>query len=357
MRIVTQSIALAVGMLPALAAPSLAWDYPGHRIVGAIADLVLQEHHPETYKKIGELLDTRDANGMIQHRTLSQVAVFPDCAKPGNVPFCGRPPSDEEKAYTTNNPHQDKFHYTDVPIEQRSYNAGTAGTADIDVVQMINYAVAQLRGKSPPEKKDVKLTDTEAVFLLTHLVGDIHQPLHVGAKFYDKTCTRAVDPNRTGTPPTFGFGETVAQTIGGNRILLTAKAPAVPPAKNLHFFWDGAAVTQAMQAAGVGGSEPEFAKLLAQTPPTGWETKGDIDSWATKWATENIPLAADAHKRLTIRKSQKPPAFGGTLNCQWETTLDSGYQNWAKERVRTQLAKAGFRLATLLAAIFPETKE
>ena len=151
--------------------PAVAWDYPGHRIVGAIADLVLQEHYSNTYKKVSEVLDRRDANGMIEHRSLGQVAVFPDCAKSGNVPFCGRPPSEEEKAYTANNPHQDKFHYTDVPIEQRKYVAGTAGTADIDVVQMINYAVAQLRGKSPPAKKDVKLTDTEALFLLAHLSG------------------------------------------------------------------------------------------------------------------------------------------------------------------------------------------
>lgn len=346
------AIALAAGAL-AIPAPALAWDYPGHRIVGAIADLVLQEHYPNTYRKISELLDTRDANGMIQHRSLSQVAVFPDCAKRGNEPFCGRPPSDEEKVYAARNPHQDKFHYTDVPIEERKYVPGTAGTTEIDVVQMIGYAVAQLRGKSPPEKKDVKLTDTEAVFVLAHLVGDIHQPLHVGAKYYDSTCKKAVDPNRTGKPPTFGIGETVAETVGGNRILLTAKDPAVPPAKNLHFFWDGAAVVQAMQAAGVGGSEQDFAKLLASAPPPGWETKGDIDTWATKWATENIALAADAHKRLTIRRSTKGAPISGPLNCQWETKLDSGYQDWAKGQARTQIAKAGFRLAALLKAIFP----
>lgn len=351
------AVLFAAGAALASPLPALAWDYPGHRIVGAIADLVLQEHHPETYKKVSELLDKRDANGTIEHRSLSQVAVFPDCAKRGNEPFCGRPPSDEEKAYAARNPHQDIFHYTDVPIEERKYLPRTAGTTDTDVVQMIGYAVAQLRGKSPPEKNDVKLTDTEAVFLLAHLVGDIHQPLHVGAKYFDKTCQKGVNPNRTGTPPKFGIGETAAETIGGNRILLMAKAPAVPPAKNLHFFWDGAAVVQAMQAAGVGGSEQDFAKLLATTPPSGWETKGDVDTWAATWATENIPLAADAHKRLTIRKSTKAAPVSGMLNCQWETTLDPGYQNWAKERARTQLAKAGFRLAALLVAIFPEKKE
>jgi hypothetical protein len=328
--------------------PAAAWDHPGHRIVGAIADLVLLEHHPGVYQKVQERL---------ANRTLREVAVFPDCAKGDNEPFCGRPPSDEEKAYAANNPHQDVFHYTDVPIEERRYAAKTAGTADADVVQMINYAVAQLRGKSPPPKQDVKLTDTEAVFLLAHLVGDIHQPLHVGAKFFDRTCKKGINPNRTGQPPKFGIGETVAETIRGTHIVLTAKAPAVAPAKNLHFYWDGAAVAQAMQAAGVGGSEQDFAKLLAATPPDGWKTIGDAETWATRWATENMPLAADAHKRLSIRKSTKAAPVGGMLNCQWETMLDSSYQDWARERARTQLAKAGFRLAALFVAIFGEEKK
>lgn len=345
--------ACLVACAMALPAPALAWDYPGHRLVGAVADLVLQQHYPKTYARVSELLEKKDAGGNVVHRSLSEVAVFPDCAKKGNEPYCGRPSSDEEKAYASNNKHQDRFHYTDVPIEQRKYKTGTAGTGETDVVQMLDYAVAQLRGKNPPAKPDVKLTDTEAVWLIAHLVGDIHQPLHVGAKYYDQSCTRGVDPSRTGTPPTFGIGKTVAETIGGNRITLTAPAPAVPPAMNLHFYWDGAAVAQAMQAAGVGNSEPEFARLLATTPPKGWETKGGVDTWPAQWATENLPLAADAHNRLTIRKSKKPAPISGPINCAWETTLDKSYQDWAKERARTQVAKAGFRLAALLVAIFP----
>jgi hypothetical protein len=38
--------------------------------------------------------------------------------------------------------------------------------------------------------------------------------------------------------------------------------------------------------------------------------------------------------------------------CTWVTTLDPAYQEWAKEHARIQLAKAGFRLAALLKAIF-----
>src|SRR5262249_23778877 len=238
-----------------------AWGFAGHRIVGAIADLVLQQHEPATQQRVSELLEKNDG-GTVEKRSLSEVAVFPDCAKKNNVPFCGRPPSEEEKAYAGRNPHHDKFHFADVPLQQPSYVPSTAGTQDIDVVQMIGYAVTQLRGKPPPAKPDVNLTDTEAVWLLAHLVGDIHQPLHVGAKYFDKACQTSVDPYIGGTPPTFGIGDTVAMTMGGNLILLVAPAPAVPPASNLHLYWDSTAVVRAMQAAGSPQSEQGFAKLL-----------------------------------------------------------------------------------------------
>ena len=105
---------LAAWAASAVPAPAAAWDFPGHRIVGAIADLVLQQHYPATQQRVSELLVKND-RGTVERRSLSAAAVFPDCAKKGNVPFCGRPPSDEEKAYAERNPHHDKFHFTDVP--------------------------------------------------------------------------------------------------------------------------------------------------------------------------------------------------------------------------------------------------
>ena len=217
--------------------PAAAWDYPGHRLVGAIADLVLQQHYPNTHKKVSDLLEIKRPGDLWQKRSLREVAVFPDCAKKGNEPYCGRPSSEEEQSYAEHNPQNDKFHYTDVPLQQTTYAFGLAGTDDLDVVHMINYLVAYLRtvGDAPPtrpQKKGVRLNDTEAVWLLAHLVGDIHQPLHVGAKYYDKTCETSVDPNAVG-----GMAN-VAQTIGGNLIFIAPKPPTVPPAGNLHLFWD-----------------------------------------------------------------------------------------------------------------------
>jgi S1/P1 Nuclease len=351
MRSSIRAACLAAWATSAVPMPAAAWDFPGHRIVGAIADLVLQQHHPATQHRVSELLAKNDGS-TVQKRSLSQVAVFPDCAKRGNVPFCGRPPSEEEKEYADRNPHHDKFHFTDVPLQQPSYLANSAGTENIDVVQMIGYAVAQLRGETPPPKPDVKLTDTEAVWLLAHLVGDIHQPLHVGAKYFDKACQTSVDPNVVGTPPTFGIGDTVAMTMGGNLILLAAAPPAVPPTANLHLYWDAVAVVRAMQAAGSAHSEQDFAKLLAAAPPASWETAGSPNTWAAQWANEIMPLAVEAHQRLTIRRGSKPSPFSFTGGCTWEATIDPAYEDWAKAEARTQLAKAGFRLAALLKAIF-----
>jgi hypothetical protein len=300
---------------------------------------------------VSELL-LLENGGLWQKRSLREVAVFPDCAKSSNVEFCGRPPSQEDKEYADRNKDHTSYHYTDVPLQQPKYVPMSAGTGDTDVVHMIEYVVAQLRG-APFPKKGVRLTDTEAVWLLTHLVGDIHQPLHVGAKYYKDDCETSVDPNDFPTLPNFGIGKSVAQTMGGNLIYLVAPAPAVPPAASLHFYWDGTTVVRAMQAAGVGQSEEDFAKLLAAAPPNGWETNGPPQTWAAQWATEALPLAVKAHD-LSIRKGPKPAPYLDMGGCTWTATLDQSYQDWAKDQARVQLAKAGFRLAALLKAIFQQ---
>lgn len=345
MRNAIRAVLLGAATLLAITAPAAAWDYPGHRIVGAIADFVLAARHPKTYAKVKDLLATKDADGNKLVRTLSVVAVFPDCAKPNNVPFCGRTPSSEEKAYAAHNAHHPDYHFTDVPIQQSKYLAGSPGTGDIDVVQMINYAVAQLRGKAP-HKDGVALSNTEALWLIAHLVGDVHQPLHVGAIYFDKeTCTHPKHPNDVA-----GGVAGVASTFGGNDFQLVALArdPAAPPNDNLHFYWDGTAVNGAMKAAGLPGAEQDFARLLAAKAPAGWQTTGDPETWAAQWATEILPLARAAYTKLDL-KGVKDSEHG---KCSWTTQITPGYGRWASERAREQIQKAGFRLAALLSAIF-----
>jgi hypothetical protein len=107
-----------------------------------------------------------------------------------------------------------------------------------------------------------------------------------------------------------------------------------------------------MRAAGLADSEQEFARLLAAAPPAGWETNGPPETWATEWASEIMPLAVQAHELLTFRKDSAATFPTGAVSCTWTVSVDLPYQEWAKEHARTQLAKAGFRLAALLKAIF-----
>ena len=337
---------LGAGALLVMTATASAWDYPGHRMVGAIADFVLSARHPEAYKKIQDLIVSKDANGNKLVRTLSQVATSPDCAKANNVPYCGRTPSDEEKDYFANNKHNSDYHFTDVPIQQTKYVADSPGTGKYDAVQMINYAIAQLRGKSP-QKEDVQLTDVQALWLLAHLLGDIHQPLHVGSIYFDKaTCKQIKDPTVTG-----GL-DTVASTIGGNAILLVALAPdpAAPPADNFHLFWDSTAVNNAMQAAGWPGAEQDFARLLAAKAPSYWQSAGDAETWAAQWVADIMPTARAAHEKLKIEFKKRDPAHHDA--CVWQTQISPGYSKWASQQARSQIQKAGFRLAALLNEIF-----
>jgi hypothetical protein len=350
MRGVIRAVLFAACAAIAMPAPAGAWDYAGHRIVGAIADAVLAANFPFTRDKVAKALLSRDSDGNTLQRSLREVAVFPDCAKSGNLPFCGRVPSKEEVAYTARNPHNGGYHFTDVPLEQPKYVADSAGTEKTDIVQMINYAIAQLRGKKP-QKDEVKLTDVEAIWLLAHLVGDIHQPLHVGSAYFDKaTCTMRVDP--TNIP---GGINSVAQTIGGNAIELAG--PAGPPSAGLadtfHIYWDGPAVAWAMQAKGLAGAEQEFARLLVAQPPAGWELPGnpDAETWAEQWANEILPTAVKAHNDLTIKFDRRKPDG----SCVWKTTIDPTYHEWAQKTASAQLAKAGFRLAALMVVLFPNS--
>jgi hypothetical protein len=346
---------LSAGTLVAMTSPTLAWDYPGHRMVGAIADMVLSKHFKKTHDEVSRLLTTKDANGNDVTRTLSQAAVFPDCAKPNNEQFCGRRSSEEEKAYVKKNPHHSNYHFTDVPLGQPVYVPFSAGTDEYDVVQMINYAVKQLRAKAPKDKpklRDVSLTDSEAVWLLAHLVGDIHQPLHVGGIYFDKTtCATGVDPNLVP-----GGMVNVASTNGGNFIELVAlaPAPAVPPTDQLHLFWDSTAVAAAMQADGLPGAEQEFARLLAAEAPANWQTAGEPETWAQKWAAEITPIAVEAHQppKIAITLDERTVTETGKVSCKWTAKIQPEYSKWASDQAREQLRKAGFRLAALLKAIY-----
>jgi hypothetical protein len=333
-RLFARISACVILILLSSVAPAWSWGAKGHQIVGAIADEVLNKH-PATKAKVNEILGGN---------TLATVSVWADCAK--GFMYCHRAPTPEEQAYADKNPEHHNFHYADVPYQQHGYVDGSAGTAQFDAVHVIRQAVAVLRGNAPANA-NINLTEREALWLLVHVVGDIHQPLHVAALYYDKDCVAVVDPNVTGAGlPNFGIGTSASETTGGNDLTRGSN--------NLHHYWDDNAVDKAMKRAGFTASQTApFVKYVAKHPPHGWKTSGDPAAWSAAWASEIMPLGRFAYEGVRLGEAKHPEEAHPTrLTCTAPVTFEPNYETDAAKIALRQLGRAGFRLAALLTAVF-----
>ncbi len=111
----------------------------------------------------------------------------------------------------------------------------------------------------------------EALLLLAHFVGDMHQPLHIGAVYLDPKTGQRLDPDAT--PGSHKTNE----TQGGNILMDGASA-------NLHSKWDGILGSYQTDA-----SEALLAKAAAVSA-----TGGDLHLWPalgrrTPWPSRETP--------------------------------------------------------------------
>ena len=127
---------------------SMAWGLLGHRIVGEIADTYLTRH---TKKEIFKILGTE---------SIAMASNWADFIK-----------SDPALAYLS------PWHYCDFKggANAEEFKAMLDADTTTDAYTKINFMVAEFKNKNlEPEKKAMYLK------LLIHIVGDVHQPLHVG---------------------------------------------------------------------------------------------------------------------------------------------------------------------------------
>jgi len=122
------------------------WGKTGHRVVGAIAEKHLDEN---AKKRIQELLD---------HQSLALVSTFAD-----EIKFDAR---------------YDKFktwHYLNMKLDE-TYET-SAKNPEGDIVTGIEYCKNVI--------SDASSSNEDKIFylkLLIHLIGDLHQPMHLGLK-------------------------------------------------------------------------------------------------------------------------------------------------------------------------------
>jgi len=318
--------------------PAYSWDPQGHKLVGAIADQML---NPNARQQVAQILGY----------SLQVAAPWPDCVRSivkednGKFDYLPSPFHPEYRVpcllfegkvelarmedYAKRNwvncvnsvppvarqCHAD-YHFADVPIQRDGYDRRYAGTSEYDVVSAINAAIAVLQNQPAPSPFSIK-DKKEALFLLAHFVGDIHQPLHVGAVYLDGNGNLVDPPDPTPDPNT--------ATFGGNSIQ--------DGDTNLHSDWD--------QITETWGPPPDAAMLAdaANVPAT----PDPIDGWAAIWASDTVMQARGAFNGLK---------FTGPSG-HWTVKFPDSYDITAQTIKRKQLAKAGARLAQLLNKIWP----
>lgn len=240
------------------------WGQTGHRVVGEIADIYLTN---KARKAIGEILGDE---------SIAISSNWADFIK-------------SDSAFNYLSP----WHYINVKqgLSQAEFNDVLTRDTIADAFTKLNFLIGELKNKQlSADKKQMYLR------LLIHIVGDIHQPLHVG-RFED---------------------------LGGNRIRVIWFGDST----NLHSVWDDRMIESQDL------SYTEYVKAI------NYSTKAQRKQWQqqslNEWFYESYQLAGavynsvrQPHQRLSFRYN---------------------FDHIAK--LNEQLLKGGIRLAGLLNSIF-----
>ncbi|MFN2510338.1 MAG: S1/P1 nuclease [Pyrinomonadaceae bacterium] len=322
--------------------PARAWGDEGHQTVGKIASLHIKPH---TAQRLAQILRPGD--------TLSNMSTWADTVKER---MGSTDPDPDTKAFLQDLAHNERnreWHFVDLPLMCASYETCTGFTLDNDIVHLINICIRTLQGHPDP---DQPLSKRNAIRLLAHFIGDLHQPLHVGVGFIDPN-----GPNltiRIAKDPQTIRQRSLRHDRGGNQLIIDNDR------KNLHGFWDFDLVRSLMRVTNKPTSD-QLGNFLKQTQPPkpAWNPQGAIHTWAAQWATDSLKLSRDhAYRSVRIVRERTIPVLRDgvplTRNGQpvtqivYDITRPGDYQLVNRGNVREQLAKGGFRLAKLLDAIF-----
>jgi hypothetical protein len=327
---------------------AFAWDAAGHKVVGSIADQMLSTNAQHQVAQIlgydlktaGPWLDCvksvekQDDAGTFAYKVdqryekpctpfANDHGRMEDYVK-RNWFDCRYPPQGTDRGC------HNTYHFDDVAVQRNGFDRNFQGTNDHDIVSAINAAIAVLLDRPAPRPFSI-IDKKEALFLLAHLLGDLHQPLHVSAVYLDKS-GNPVDPdiNHTIDPST--------DTAGGNFIT----DQSLPTGNNSFHIGDWDSVPAELESSQA--FTPELLAMARLVPAD----SGQIEGWSGVWATDTILAAHTAFSGLQF--APNPQGSG------WIVSFVNGRDSYVRDTddlKRKQLAKAGARLAELLNTIWP----
>tara|TARA_B110000483_G_C18200966_1_gene545195 strand:+ start:2040 stop:2831 length:792 start_codon:yes stop_codon:yes gene_type:complete len=240
---------------------ALAWGAKGHRIIGEIAQRHLD---PKVLKKVDKIL---------QGESLAICSTWMDHIK-SNDSFN----------------HMYPWHYCTIPNHKEKYEDGNEAAKKGDIILTIERLLKELSSKN--------FTDGDermAIRMIAHLVGDIHQPLHVGN----------------------------GEDRGGNDL----KIKWFGKKSNLHRIWD---------------SELINYQDLSYTEYTNWINK---DNTEVVRSYQNINIREWALESKKIR-------MNGLYPDADKSSLGYDYNFKHVETLNSRLFQAGVRLAQILNTIY-----
>jgi hypothetical protein len=336
-----------------LSADALAWGYEGHRAVGAIAEKLIKGSNAE--KQVAALL--------LPGETLESITNWADSAK-GGVGYAL--PTVEQMAYTAINPRHTEYHYANLPFQLEHYTDGVVGGSDIDVVQTLKQAIAVLQGKTDSALNPHQFTRRQALLLIAHMTGDIHQPLHMGSAYVGADGKFAIPGKKTDID-----GVNIYESRGGNSLLLdddkleALSKPLIPgeskpipegaqkwKTRPFHTYWDSTVVDYAMRRSSTKTPE-QFAQKAIEGKPVVVMNTGDPATWPYQWADDALVAAKAAYTDVTLGKRESLPNKRGEIEHKFALEMGPNYPVPSSALARTQLIKGGYHLASLLQTIWP----
>jgi len=245
-------------LLMFLAVQASSWGLTGHRTVGQIAEIYLSK---KAKKEIKKILGTE---------TLADVATWMDFIK-------------SEPGYD----HMKPWHYVTIPDGQTYESSEKAPEGD--VIWAINKFIDELKsGTLSPNEQQFALKS------LVHLIGDIHQPLHVGN----------------------------GKDIGGNDV----KLKYFWKSSNLHRVWDSGIID---------GQQLSYTEWVSKI---NHPTESQVEIWQAAsindWVMESMAMRSSVYE------------IGEEKNINYRYNYDHIAE------VEKRLLQAGIRLAGVLNEIY-----